>query len=347
MIAAIRENFFQREIAEASFRYQSEVEAEERIVVGVNGYEIPAEDDVPIPILRIDPALEREQIGRVQALRARRDTAAVEAALARLKADAGRRGPQPDGPDRRRQQGVRDDGRDVRRLPRGLGRLAGDTGLLTPNFTATPDRLSGRPVQSSIVNLKSPRNQRYLLLVSGIVLAAGIAAFLIVFLRNTGSTEQERFTNKPVQKVSTPKKAPLEPAVRVVAGKFILTAVQRKNLGQAWSLAGPGIRQGLSRKEWLSGNIPVVPFLKPIKLTSLKVDLSSKNYALIELSARAGEGQGRDLRHGADQGRQGRQGPLGRRLVGAARGADDPEQPERLDTSARACTLPGGRILRT
>ncbi|HWQ02707.1 MAG TPA: methylmalonyl-CoA mutase family protein, partial [Gaiellaceae bacterium] len=88
VIAAIRENFFQREIADASFRYQSEVEAEERIVVGVNGYEIPAEDDVPIPILRIDPALEREQIGRVQALRDRRDTAAVESALARLKADA-------------------------------------------------------------------------------------------------------------------------------------------------------------------------------------------------------------------------------------------------------------------
>jgi hypothetical protein len=68
-----------------------------------------------------------------------------------------------------------------------------------------------------------------------------------------------------------------------VAGKFILTAVQRKDLGQAWTLAGPGIRQDLTRKEWLTGNIPVVPFLKPIKLTSLKVDLSSKNYALIEL----------------------------------------------------------------
>ena len=138
-------------------------------------------------------------------------------------------------------------------------------------------------MQSSIVNLKSPRNQRYLLWASGIVLAAGIAVFLIVFLRNTGSTEQEHFTNKPVQKVSTPKKAPLEPAVRVVAGKFILTAVQRKNLGQAWTLSGPGIRQDLTRKEWLTGNIPVIPFLKPIKLTSLKVDLSSKNYALIEL----------------------------------------------------------------
>jgi len=138
-------------------------------------------------------------------------------------------------------------------------------------------------VQSSIVNLKSPRNQRYLLVVSGIVLAAGIAAFLIVFLRNTGTSEQAGFSNTPVQKVSTPNKVPLEPAVRVVAGKFILTAVQRKNLGAAWSIVGPGIRQDLTRKEWMTGNIPVIPFLKPIKLTSLKVDLSSKNYALLEL----------------------------------------------------------------
>ncbi|HZO62522.1 MAG TPA: methylmalonyl-CoA mutase family protein [Gaiellaceae bacterium] len=85
VVAAIRENFFQREIAEASFRYQAEVEAEERIVVGVNHYEIPEEDDEPIPILRIDPGLEQDQIGRVQAVRARRDAAAVEAAIVELK----------------------------------------------------------------------------------------------------------------------------------------------------------------------------------------------------------------------------------------------------------------------
>jgi methylmalonyl-CoA mutase, N-terminal domain len=83
VIAAIRDNFFQREIAEASFRYQAEVEAEERIVVGVNHYEL--DEDEPIPILRIDPELERKQIERVQAVRARRDTALVEAALADLK----------------------------------------------------------------------------------------------------------------------------------------------------------------------------------------------------------------------------------------------------------------------
>jgi methylmalonyl-CoA mutase N-terminal domain/subunit len=88
VVAAIRDNFFQQEIADASFRYQAEVEAEERIVVGVNHYEIPEEDDEPIPILRIDPELERKQVQRVGALRARRDPAAVEAALARLKEGA-------------------------------------------------------------------------------------------------------------------------------------------------------------------------------------------------------------------------------------------------------------------
>ena len=86
VIAAIKENFFQREIAEASFRYQSEVEQEQRVIVGVNRY--VQSDEQPPEILRIDPALETKQIARVQALRARRDSAAVESALARLKEDA-------------------------------------------------------------------------------------------------------------------------------------------------------------------------------------------------------------------------------------------------------------------
>jgi methylmalonyl-CoA mutase, N-terminal domain len=86
VIPAIKENFFQREIAEASFRYQHEVEQKQRIIVGVNRYQ--QRDDEPLEILRIDPALEEKQIGRVRALRARRDSATVEAALARLKEDA-------------------------------------------------------------------------------------------------------------------------------------------------------------------------------------------------------------------------------------------------------------------
>ncbi len=86
VISAIKENFFQREIAEASFRYQHEVEQRQRIIVGVNRYR--HEDEQPLELLRIDPALEEKQIGRVQALRDRRDSAAVESVLARLKEDA-------------------------------------------------------------------------------------------------------------------------------------------------------------------------------------------------------------------------------------------------------------------
>src|SRR5438094_2079231 len=86
VIPAIEENFFQREIAEASYRYQSEVEQNQRIVVGVNRYQF---DDEPEPdLLKIDPTLEQTQIDRVQAVRARRDSRSVEQALVRLKEDA-------------------------------------------------------------------------------------------------------------------------------------------------------------------------------------------------------------------------------------------------------------------
>jgi methylmalonyl-CoA mutase N-terminal domain/subunit len=88
VVPAIKENFFQREIAEASFRYQSEVESGKRVIVGVNRYEDPEER--PIELLAIDAALEQKQVERVAALRARRDSAAVEQRLARLKEDAGR-----------------------------------------------------------------------------------------------------------------------------------------------------------------------------------------------------------------------------------------------------------------
>jgi methylmalonyl-CoA mutase N-terminal domain/subunit len=86
VIAAIKENFFQREIADASFRYQHEVEQKQRIVVGVNRYELT--DEPEVEILRIEPALEQKQVERVRTLRGRRDSAAVEATLARLKEGA-------------------------------------------------------------------------------------------------------------------------------------------------------------------------------------------------------------------------------------------------------------------
>jgi methylmalonyl-CoA mutase, N-terminal domain len=83
VVAAIKDNFFQREIAEASFRYQSEVEAGQRVIVGVNRY--VSDDGSSIPILKIDEALEQKQIERLAGVRARRDASTVETRLAALK----------------------------------------------------------------------------------------------------------------------------------------------------------------------------------------------------------------------------------------------------------------------
>jgi methylmalonyl-CoA mutase N-terminal domain/subunit len=83
VIPAIEENFQQREIAEASFRYQAEVESKQRVIVGVNRYRL--EEEAEIELLRVDPALEQKQIERVQGVRARRDSATVERSLAALK----------------------------------------------------------------------------------------------------------------------------------------------------------------------------------------------------------------------------------------------------------------------
>ena len=86
VVAGIRENFFQQEIAEASFTFQSEVDAGERLIVGVNAFEEP--DDDALEILRIDPELETKQVDRVRKLRAGRCSADVEVCLARIRADA-------------------------------------------------------------------------------------------------------------------------------------------------------------------------------------------------------------------------------------------------------------------
>jgi methylmalonyl-CoA mutase, N-terminal domain len=83
MVEAVKRNYPQREIADAAFTLQREIDAGERIVVGVNRYVLA--DEQPIPTLRVDPALERKQIGRLQVARSMRDGAAVEATLAALR----------------------------------------------------------------------------------------------------------------------------------------------------------------------------------------------------------------------------------------------------------------------
>jgi methylmalonyl-CoA mutase N-terminal domain/subunit len=86
MVEAVKRNYPQREIADAAFTLQQEIDSGERIVVGVNRY--TEGDDGESEILRIDPALERKQVDRLQAARARRAGADVERTLAELRGSA-------------------------------------------------------------------------------------------------------------------------------------------------------------------------------------------------------------------------------------------------------------------
>jgi methylmalonyl-CoA mutase, N-terminal domain len=82
-LCAIERGEIQREVQESAYRFQREVEAGERVIVGVNRF-VEAGAQAPSDILRIDPALERAQVERVRALRARRDPAPWQAALGAL-----------------------------------------------------------------------------------------------------------------------------------------------------------------------------------------------------------------------------------------------------------------------
>ncbi|MDI6708698.1 MAG: methylmalonyl-CoA mutase family protein [Candidatus Thermoplasmatota archaeon] len=82
VIACIEKGFFQREIASSAYNYQKEIEQRKRIVVGVN--EFVEEEKVPIPILRIDPEVEKRQIARLEKVRKERSKEMVEQSLADL-----------------------------------------------------------------------------------------------------------------------------------------------------------------------------------------------------------------------------------------------------------------------
>jgi methylmalonyl-CoA mutase N-terminal domain/subunit len=86
MLRAIETGYVQREIQEAAYRYQRAVESEEQVVVGVNRFQ--SDEGSKVPTLRVDPAIEQQQIERLRAVRDRRDTATVDSALAKLESGA-------------------------------------------------------------------------------------------------------------------------------------------------------------------------------------------------------------------------------------------------------------------
>jgi len=85
MVAAIEQGYAQREIQDSAYRYQLQIERGDRVIVGVNKFQ---GQSATVPIMRVDPQLERDQVARLQAIRAKRDDAAARAACALVETTA-------------------------------------------------------------------------------------------------------------------------------------------------------------------------------------------------------------------------------------------------------------------
>lgn len=130
--------------------------------------------------------------------------------------------------------------------------------------------------------LSSPGLNRALPWIAGAVLLLGVFAFWQTMTR-TGSPP-ETFTNEPARNVGKEKTVPLPPEVRRIAVQFMRTAVVRKNLDEAWKISGPGIKQGLTFRQWMTGNIPVVPYPDAaIDKSPVKVDWSFPGDASLQV----------------------------------------------------------------
>lgn len=113
--------------------------------------------------------------------------------------------------------------------------------------------------------------------IAGLVLAIGVAAF--VQSRTDTGSPKETFENKPVQDLSKqPNSVPVPQEARKAAVIFLQTAVARENLAKAWTVAGPAIKGSQSYKDWLKGNIAVVPYPgEAMDKAPIKVDWSHAN----------------------------------------------------------------------
>jgi methylmalonyl-CoA mutase N-terminal domain/subunit len=86
-VAAIEKGFIQKEIGDSAYRYQREIEKNERIVVGLNKFQVKSEEK-PKGLLKVDPIVGDKQVARLKELKSTRDNGAVEQALAELKTAA-------------------------------------------------------------------------------------------------------------------------------------------------------------------------------------------------------------------------------------------------------------------
>ena len=116
--------------------------------------------------------------------------------------------------------------------------------------------------------------------------AAVIVGVIVIWGTNTGESTQTPLLNKKADdRSAVPNNVKLDPKARDVAKRFIETAVARKNLKDAYALAGPQIRQGQTLKEWMTGNIAVIPYdVDSIDYAPMKIDFSYPREVQLEIA---------------------------------------------------------------
>jgi hypothetical protein len=143
--------------------------------------------------------------------------------------------------------------------------------------------------------LNSRRFARTFSWVAGLVLIAGIVAFLIAYFGNTADTRPAdvgKVNNaKPPPLTPSPKTVPLDPKIKEVANLFMKTAVARRNPALAYELSGPDIRQGETLAQWTRDwndpnvGIAVQPYpIDKVQASPFRVDYSYKKEAMLEVA---------------------------------------------------------------
>lgn len=131
----------------------------------------------------------------------------------------------------------------------------------------------------------SPKKQRRLMIVSALVFAVGVIAFVsMFFLRGTSNAFTDTFSNQPAQLSRPEKKVPISKRQIAIAREFIKTAVARRNLDKAWNIVDVDLRGRMSKKQWLTGDIPVI-YYDSINAdrAAFVVDYSYETSALMEV----------------------------------------------------------------
>jgi len=128
---------------------------------------------------------------------------------------------------------------------------------------------------------------------AGAGLASCAAVVGVLVLGPNKNPAPERLSSTPAQQPEHLVKAPLPETARRVAVRFIQTAVARKHLDEAWTLVGPNLRGGLTKREFMTGENPVVPYpVDKLDVAPYKVDASYTRSALLEIALLPRKGSG-------------------------------------------------------